>query len=509
MKKYDVIVIGTGAGNTIIEEATKKGLKCAQIEKGKFGGTCLTRGCIPTKVMVTAAEELRRAKEGSKIGVLADNVRVDWETLSKRVWNKIDESIELREFYLAEENVDVYEGTGYFLSDKVVAVDIRREDGSIDKIEMTADKIFINVGGRTNVVEFPGLKETGYITSESFFGDKYPDKPYEELIVMGGGAIGTEFASTFASLGTKVTLVQRNVRLLPKEDEDISPLVKGYMEEIGVNVLLNKVAVSLKAENGKKILTIEDKTTGEQMEVRGDEILLASGIVPNSDSLHLENTNIQTDDRGWIRTNEFLETSVEGVWAIGDINGKQQFRHKANYEADIVAHNLFISESIDDIRWARYDLVPAVTFCYPEVAHVGMTEKEAREKGYTLEIGLNRYAMTAKGYAMGFDMEDDLDAFAKMIVDKESGDILGMHVIGPMASTLIQPYLLHMNLGKHRIAPINEDIETPFSRKMRNMQVKRKLKPHRLRSIRETMVPHPTLSEVSVWTFYNMKDAEK
>lgn len=503
MKHYDVIVIGTGAGNIIIEEATRKGLKCAQIEKGKFGGTCLTRGCIPTKVMVTAAEELRSIKEASKIGVLVENPRIDWKKLSQRVWHKIDdESKELEEFYLNEENVDVYKGIASFLSDKEIK--IKSIDNGEDTV-ITGDKIFINVGGRSRIPKIDGLEEVGYVSSELFFGEKYPDKPYKELIVMGGGPIGVEFASTFAAFGTKVTLVQRNVRLLPKEDEEISSAIKEYLEEVGVEVYLAQDAISIRRDGDKKVLLIRDKNTGEEREVSGEELMIASGIVSNSDLLNLENTNIQVDENGWIRTNEFLETSVDKVWAIGDINGKVQFRHKANYEADIVAYNLFIRGEDDGYRWADYSLVPAVTFSYPEVAHVGMTEKEAKEKGYNIKVGVNHYHMTAKGYSLGYE-DGGLKAFAKLIVDRDKDKLLGIHIIGKSASTLIQPYLNLMNTGKKEILPINDDIEHTMSGEARNKKLKRKLKGNRLQTIRETMVPHPTLAEVPIWTFYYMED---
>lgn len=504
MKKYDVIVIGTGAGNIIIEEATKRGLKCAQIERGKFGGTCLTRGCIPTKAMVTVAETVRTIEEAKKIGVVADEIELNWKLISERVWKKIDESEELKAFYKSEKNVDVYEGTASFLSNKIVEI---KAEGKEEKIE--GDKIFINVGGKTKVHLFEGLEKTGYLTSESFFGDKYPEKPYEEIIIIGGGPIGTEFASTFAALGSKVKLVQRNIRLLPREDEDISEVVKAHMQHVGVEVHLNKVAVSIEKIGDKKHLVIRDRDTGKEETVVGDEILLASGIAPNTDLLSLENTDVDVDENGWIRTNEFLETTVDGIWAIGDVNGKQQFRHKANYEADIVAHNLFISKDENDLRWARYDLVPAVTFCYPEVAHIGITEKEAVDRGYSISVGINRYAMTAKGYAMGFDMNNKLDAFAKIVVDNESDNILGMHIVGPMASILIQPYLLSMNGGRQKISKINEDIEHRMSKKAREQNLEREMISGKLRTVRETMVPHPTLSEVSAWTYYHMEEIKK
>ncbi len=505
MKTYDVIVIGTGAGNIIIEEAMKKGLKCAQIEKGKFGGTCLTRGCIPTKVMVSAADMIREIDEAKKIGIKTSKSEVDWNVLSERVWNKIDESNDLKNFYLKGENLEVYEGTAYFLEDKVIQVALNT-GGKSEPI--TADKIFINAGGRTKVQKIEGLEETGYLTSETFFGEKYPRKPYENIIIMGGGPIGTEFAHVFSAFGTKVTLVQHNVRLLPKEEESISHVIKQYMEKFGVEVHLNQEPLSVRMENGKKILKMEERTTGEVKEVFADEILLASGIVPNSDLLHLENTSIQMDKRGWILTNEFLETSVEGVWALGDINGKQQFRHKANYEADILAHNLFMDKQPEEFRWANYELVPAVTFCYPQVAHIGLTEKEAEQRGYELSIGINHYYETAKGYGLGFEQKDELDAYAKLITDAKTGKMLGMHIVGPQASVLIQSYLNLMNAGLQTIHPINEEIGSAVTKDLRMKKLQRNLEPSKLSTVRETMVPHPTLSEVSVWTYYHMDKKE-
>lgn len=503
MKKYDVIVIGTGAGNIILEEALKEGLHCAQIERGKFGGTCLTRGCIPTKVLATVADQIRKIEESDRIGIKTTKPTVDWEVVSDRVWDKIDESQELNEFYHHEKNLDVYEGTGYFVSDKVIEVSYR--NGTTSE-QMTADKIFINVGGRTKVPVIKNLEEVGYLTSETFFGEKYPTKPYESLIIVGGGPIGVEFAHIFSAMGTKVTVVQHNVRLLPKEEKESSELVLKYLRKFGVEVHLNKETNEIRQEGRKKVLEIQDRATGEITTVSAEEIFIAPGIRSNSDLLKIENTSIEVDKRGWIVTNEFLETSVDGVWAVGDINGRQQFRHKANYEADIVAHNLFMGKQPNEFRWAEYSLVPYVTFCYPQVAHVGLTQEEAEKLGYEVSVGMNRYSQTAKGYALGFEPNSEYDGFAKLILDKKTNRILGLHVVGEDASVLIQSFITMMNSGTHTLQPMNAHIGSEVTQQLRREGLTRELATDQFMTLRETMVAHPTLSEVPAWTYYHVDE---
>lgn len=500
MKKYDMIVIGTGAGNIILEAALEQGLSCAQIERGKFGGTCLTRGCIPTKVMATFADKILEIKEAAELGIHCENITTDWSQMSRRVWEKIDESKALEKFYKKQKNLDVYQGTGYFVSDKVIEVALNDEEISE---QITADKIFIGVGGRTNIPHIEGLEEVGYITSESLFGDSFPQQPYQSLIIIGGGAIGTEFAHIFNAVGTKVSMVQRNVRLLPKEDEEISAVIMDRYKERGIDLYLNTDTISVQKHGSKKMLKVRNKATGEENNIIAEEILVAPGIISNTDLLKIENTNILVDERGWIKTNEFLETSVDGVWAFGDVNGRQQFRHKANYEADIIAYNYFMNKKPQEYRWARYDLVPAVTFSFPQVAHVGMSEQAALEKGYEIKVGKHFYNQTAKGFALGYDRDDY--EFAKVIIDKKTKKLLGFHAIGHESSMLIQPYLNLMNAGETELAPINEEIASPTTKELRTQGLVRAMNPKLLTTVRETMVPHPALSEVGIWTYYYLK----
>lgn len=497
MKQYDIIVVGTGGATIVADAALKKGLKVAIIEKGKFGGTCLTRGCIPTKVMVTAANAIQETKEFKKIGVNVGPATMDWHTVSKRTWHKIDESAGIYDYYNAYDNVDVYRGAASFVSDTVM--NIHLNDGS-GIVEITAPIIILGTGGYSNVPNVPGLQEAGFLTSESLFGDKFPKQPYKSLAVLGAGPIGVEFAHVFDSAGTKVTILQHNVRLVPKEDADISEHLLNNYRERGINVLLNQDTVEIRQEDGLKVVVTKDRTTGQITETKVEEILVAAGIRPAVEELHLENTGIETRPKGWIKTNEFLETSVDGIYALGDVNGEPAFRHRANYEADIIAHNLFYATSEDDYRWARYDTLPKVTFSYPEIGSVGLTEAEAIKAGYNVGVGKNFYSSTAKGYAMGINPGDVNDGFVKIVVDKDTNHILGMHVVGPQASILFQPYVNLMNSGVTPLTAINEEIASERTKRLREKGITREMDPRSVITVGETMSPHPSLVEVIMWT---------
>lgn len=513
MKKYDVIVIGTGAGNIVTDAALDSGLKVAQIEKGKFGGTCLTRGCIPTKVMVTVADFIRENEKIKKIGIESSKVNVDWDKLTERVWNKINESIDILEEYKKEENLDVYEGTAFFTEGKILKV--KYNNGEISE-EITADKIILAAGARSRRIDnVEGAKEVGYITTEDFFGEKFPKKPYKSLIIVGGGAIGTEFAHFFSSLGTKVSLVQSRDRLIPRADRAVSSQLGKMFEKYGINLNFNAELKKISIENGEKILTIQNKITGQETKLYGEEILVAAGVIPNTDLLEISNTNIAVDKTGWIRTNEFLETSVEGVYAIGDINGHGQLRHKANYEADILVNNLFPAAlplgQVDDDkeverRFARFDIIPAVVYTYPQVAQVGLTEETARElaeeKNWDIRVGYNYYSSTAKGYAMGYNDGEEDDGFVKVVIDVKTKKILGAHIIGTEASLLIQPYATMLATGDIEHVIFEPEIGTELTMRMRTKKYSRYLDPQKVTSITESVTAHPALTEVAMWTQY-------
>lgn len=495
MKKYDMIVIGSGAGNIIVDACIEKGVKCALIEKDRFGGTCLNRGCIPTKVMVSVSDELRKMQYLYKIGIDINSYRLNFDKIKERVFEKINGSSEVKKYYESIENIEVFHDEATFKENKVIHL-------TKENIDITANKIVIAVGARTNVPHIDGIDKINYLTSEKIFSTDFPEKPYDSLIIVGGGAIGLEFAHAFSTFGSKVTIVQRNNRLAPKADEDISDKIFDVFDSYGIGMFMNSDSLSVREENGEKILKIKNKINGKEREISASEILFATGVKSNADKLKIENTDIKLDSRGYIRTNEFLETSVDGIYAIGDINGKYQLRHKANYEAEILAHNLYFKEDEDDVRWARYENVPSVIYTYPQIAFIGLTEKEAREKGYNIKIAKQYYSDVVKGYALGFLKNTLSDGFIKLIVDKDTDEFLGVQMIGYESSLLLQSYVELMNTGESTIKIVDEEIGSQKAKELRKKKITRFLKPNTLMTTNETMVPHPSLNEVSMWTKY-------
>ncbi len=505
MKKYDLIVIGSGSANIVIDEALAKGKKCAMIEKGKFGGTCLTRGCIPTKVMVSVADYIRQSEHIKKIGLNIAEISVDFDTVSKRVWQKVEtESNEVYKYYKKQPNLDIFEGTAKFVSNKEIKVTYN--DKSKGEEVITGDIIVIGAGARTKVPDIDKIESVKFVTSETFFGQDFPKKPYKSLTVIGGGYIGLEFAHIFSAMGAKVNVVQRNQYILPKEERDISLRALEIFKSYGINIFTNKETTKIYEENGLKVLEFKDKTTGKVEKVESEEIIIAPGVMSNADLLGIENTDISLKN-GYIRTNEFLETSVENVYAIGDINGVYQFRHKANYEAEVLSYNLFNVDNDNPDKGKRefvtYDAVPAVTYTYPQVAHVGITQQEAMEQNLSVKVAKHYYSQTAKGYSLGYETGDINDGFVKIIVDEKSGKILGAHAIGDEAAILIQPYVELMSSGVKKIKIMNEDITSELTNYYRNQK---DYHLHReadnLETTNRAMVSHPSLAEVSMWTRY-------
>jgi len=493
MENYDLVVIGSGIGLNLINVGLELGLKCAIIEDSKMGGTCLTRGCIPSKVLVHPADLIREAEHAKKIGIQFNIEEINWDLMAKRMWSQIDHNKGMEVGLSNAPGLTLYKGIGQFTGEYEMTVK-SKENGEILG-HFKGARFVIASGARSFIPPIKGIEEVDYVTSETFFGEKFPNKPWNSLIVIGGGVIAAEFAHIFSAVGTDVTIVEMLPRLVATEEPEISDILeKSFSRQM--TVFTNYKAVEARLEGDLKVVSIQNTQTGEKKEVKAEEILVATGRISNADILQVEKTGIEIDRRGWIKTNDFLETSKQNVWCLGDANGKYQFRHKANYEGRICSRNIFGRK--EDRMAVDYSSVPWAIFTYPQIGHVGMTEAEAIDKGHEIFVAINRYSSVAKGFAMGFEEGDEDDGLVKLVIDK-SYRILGAHIIGPNAAVLVQPFVFLMNSGF--TCQLSEVSDPNLSPKL----VKACPEAGSFMPIYESMIIHPSLNEVTGWAIGNMK----
>ena len=432
MREYGLIVIGSGAGMNVVDLPLQKGERVALVEEGPLGGTCLNRGCIPSKVLVHVADVIREAEAAAPIGVRLRLEGVDFKLIKKRMWDIVlTGRRDLEEGARRTRDLDLYSMVGSFVSDYTMQV-----GGET----IRAPKIVIASGARASVPQVPGLDKVGFHTYRTVFDIE--EQP-RSIVILGGGYIGCEFAHFFSAIGTKVTLVGRNPVLLPHEEPETSALVRARLSK-HAEVLTGTDTVSVSGREGSVAVTVRPRAGGPERVVEGEQLLVATGVRPNSDWLKPENTGVKTDDKGWIMTDQFLETSKPGIYALGDALGRNMYRHTANYQASIVGHNLYGPEK----RAMDLHAVPHAVFTDPQVGQVGMVQEEAL-KGRKVMVGLAKYHDTAMGYAYG-----DEETFVKVIVEYPSRRILGGTAVGPHAATLIQQVVGMMNSENQTYAPL-------------------------------------------------------
>lgn len=467
MKKFDLVILGSGAGMIVMEAALNQGWTCAIVEKDKVGGTCLTKGCIPSKMLVYPADYIRETENAHRFGIRAKKPEIDWEIISKRMWEQIDFSKEIEKGLAEIPNLTMFKGKGSFISSNQMVV--RYGDGRDEEV-IQGDRFLIATGAKSLIPQVQGLEETGYITSETFFGDRYPKKPWESLVIVGSGAISAEFAHIFSAFGSKITMIARSERILRKEEKEITDFVHRQFVSNGIDILTESDIISVSKEKNEKVLIVENRKTKERKSLRCEEIMVASGSQSTASDLDLEKAGIEIDKRGWILTNEYLETSRTNIWALGDINGKYQFRHKANHEAQVLVHNLFRGA---EAKKVNYYATPWAIFTHPQVGRVGFTEQELKDQGIPYFTAKNYYSEVVGGRAMGIRQEDEDNGFVKMLVGEDKR-ILGVHIAGPQAAALVQPFVYLMN-----------------------MEMKSNLSAYEL--IDDSMIIHPSLSELTAW----------
>lgn len=425
MKKYDIIVIGSGSGGEIVDAALSHDFSVAWIDKGPLGGTCLNVGCIPSKMLIYPADRIVDIQEAEKLGIKAEIKNIDFGAIMKHMREPILESNKHMEQGLHNtEKFTYYKGVGHFISEYTLEINGEQIQG---------EKIFIGSGTRPLIPPIKGIEYVEYLTNETVFN--LTKKPVS-IAIIGGGYIAVEFAHFFAAMGTNVTVFQRNERLVKNSEPEISKLLRNQMEK-RMKVLTNTEVLEFKKDGNTFIIVGREKTTGKEIEVKTEKILIAAGRKSNADLLKLENSSVETDERGYIKVNEYLETSKKNIWAFGDAIGKYMFKHVANEEALLAWQN-----AVHDQKTPMdYSAVPYAVFTYPQIATVGLTEEEAKRNNQIL-VGHAKYSDVAKGEAMA-----ELEGFSKAIVDKESGKILGFHIIGPYAPMLVQEVINAMALG--------------------------------------------------------------
>ncbi|GAA1272691.1 mycothione reductase [Saccharothrix xinjiangensis] len=426
MRHFDLVIIGTGSGNSIVDERFAD-QRIAIVEKGVFGGTCLNVGCIPTKMFVHTADVAAAPASGARLGVDAHLDGVRWTDVRDRIFGRIDPISEGGRRWRAEENanVAVFQGTARFVGPKVL------DTGTGETI--TADRFVLAAGSRPVVPDVADLGAVGYHTSDTIMRlDALPPR----LTILGSGFVAAEFAHVFSSFGVAVTLVARSDLLLRREDREVAERFTRLASEKW-DVRLSRKAVRAERVDGVVRLHLEGPDGSEFVDA--EELLVAVGRTPNSDLLDLPATGVALHPDGRVVVDEHQRTSVEGVYALGDISNEHQLKHVANHEARVVRHNLLHP---DEPIAADHRHVPAAVFTSPQIASVGLTEEQAVERGVRHVVASQAYASIAYGWAM-----EDTTGFAKVLADPATGEILGAHVIGPQAPTVIQPLIQAMSFG--------------------------------------------------------------
>jgi mycothione reductase len=417
MKKYDVIVIGSGCGLNIVDEALTHGKRVALVDKGPLGGTCPNLGCIPSKMLIYTADMVTEIQEVGKLGIEAEIKNVDFKSIMERMRKFVrGNQSQIKKNLKGEKNLGFFEGEGRFTGPETLEV-----NGE----EIRGEKIFIASGSRPLIPPLPGLEKTDYLTNGTLL--ELEERP-ESLIIIGGGYIAVEYGHFLAAMGVRVTILEMADRLVLSEEPEIAARLQ---KELGrrTDIFTGVRAQEVKQDSRGFTVSVSDIKTGRARQFRAQRLLVAAGRRSNADTLRVEKAGVEVDARGYIKTNEYLETTQNNIWAVGDANGRQMFTHVANRESAVAAHNALHEGKMK----MDYRAAPHAVYSHPQIAAVGLTEAEARKAVKKVLIGRAKYADVAAGEFM---MEEN--GFAKAIVEGETGKILGFHIIGPYAPILIQ-----------------------------------------------------------------------
>jgi len=451
---YDLIVLGSGPGGYVAAiRAAQLGLKTAIVERENLGGICLNWGCIPTKALLRSAEIFHYMQHAGDYGLAAEKISADIEAVVKRsrgVAKQLNQGVT----HLMKKNkIAVHMGDGKLIGKGKLSV---TKDGKTE--ELTAKHIIIATGARAR--DLPNLPADG----KRVWTYRHAMTPAEmpgKLLVIGSGAIGIEFASFYNDMGAEVTVVEMMDRIVPVEDADVSAFLEKALKKQGMNIMTGAKIDKIAANDKGVSATIKGKD-GKDVTAEYSHVIVAIGIVPNTESIGLKELGIATDERGFLKADEMCRTNVDGVWAIGDITAPPWLAHKASHEGVIAAEAIAQALGNKDVHPHAMDArnIPGCTYCHPQIASVGLTEAKAKEAGHEVKVGMFPFIGNGKAIALG-----EAEGFTKTVFDAKTGELLGAHMIGAEVTEMIQGYT------------IGKTLETTEAELM------------------HTVFPHPTISE--------------
>jgi mycothione reductase len=449
MDEFDFLVIGSGSGLDVANVAANQGQSVAVVEKGPLGGTCLNRGCIPSKHLLYHADVLETIERAGEFDIDATVDGFDFSSIIRKVNEEVQEDSEsIRRGLESSSHHALFDGEARFVDDRTIEVSGGADDGA----RLRAETVLIAAGTCPGIPDIDGIDDVDYLTSTEAL---QLETPPDHLVIVGGGYIAAELGHFFGTFGSDVTIIGRRPNLLPEADEEVA---QAFTERYADRFTVHTGQAATSVTGGDDGITVEAipyeygdngglVNDSESVTVTGDELLVAAGRVPNTDTLNLDATGVETDERGFVETDESLRTDADGIWALGDIVGEYLLKHSANHEARAAVGNIFG----DDPEPVDYSAMPFAVFASPEVAGVGVLEQDLRDAGREYATNTYRYEDTARGDAM------KTEGFVKVLIDLDGG-ILGCHIVGPDASTLVQEVVVAMKSGSGTVQDIREAV---------------------------------------------------